>query len=117
VGRFRSTVDGLQTPYVYPQENGNRTDTRWVSFTDATGAGLLARGAPVLEFTARRWTSEALDADGHTVDLVPTPLVHVNLDHAQQGIGSASCGPGVLPPYELRARPTSFTVGLRRLSG
>ncbi|MEN3304167.1 MAG: beta-galactosidase [Micromonosporaceae bacterium] len=115
VGRFRSTVDGLQTPYVYPQENGNRTDVRWVSFTDGSGAGLLATGAPVLDFSARRWTSEQLDAAEHTVDLIPGGDVYVNLDHAQQGIGSASCGPPALPRYQLLARPATFTVGLRRL--
>jgi beta-galactosidase len=108
-------VDGLQTPYVYPQENGNRTDVRWVSFTDGSGAGLLATGAPVLDFSARRWTSEQLDAAEHTVDLIPGGYVYVNLDHAQQGIGSASCGPPALPRYQLLARPATFTVGLRRL--
>ncbi|HEV3497986.1 MAG TPA: glycoside hydrolase family 2 TIM barrel-domain containing protein, partial [Actinomycetes bacterium] len=29
VGRFVATVEQLQTPYLYPQENGNRRDVRW----------------------------------------------------------------------------------------
>lgn len=117
VGRFQTNVDGLQTPYVYPQENGNRTDVRWVSFTGASGTGLLASGVPVLDFSARRWTSEDLDAAAHTVDLVSTRWAHVNLDHAQQGVGSASCGPGTLPGYRLTPRPTTFSVVLRPLTG
>ena len=117
LGRFEAGVDDLQTPYVYPQENGNRTDVRWVSFTDAAGAGLLASGAPVLDFTARRWTSEDLDAAAHTVDLKPSGWVHVNLDQAQQGIGSGSCGPAALPAHQLAAVPTEFSVTLRRLPG
>lgn len=40
VGRFRATVDELQTPYVRPQENGNRADIRWATFTDQAGNGL-----------------------------------------------------------------------------
>lgn len=28
VGRFARTVEELQTPYVFPQENGNRKDAR-----------------------------------------------------------------------------------------
>ncbi len=44
VGIYRSTVDELWTPYVEPQENGNRTDVRWVTFTNAAGAGLRAVG-------------------------------------------------------------------------
>ena len=46
----------------------------------------------------RPWTSEALAAAMHPPDLVPDPdWLWVNVDLAQQGLGSASCGPGVLP--------------------
>jgi evolved beta-galactosidase subunit alpha len=30
-GVYRKSVDELFTPYIYPQENGNRTDVRWIS--------------------------------------------------------------------------------------
>ena len=59
-----------------------------------------------------RWTSEQLDAARHPTDLRPGDRVWVNLDLAQQGIGSASCGPGVLPAYRLDPAPASFTVRL-----
>jgi beta-galactosidase len=39
----------------------------------------------------------------------------VNIDHAQNGLGSASCGPGVLPAYRLAARPTTFSLRLSPL--
>ena len=109
-GRFHSTVDALQTPYVMPQENGNRTGVRWLTLTDPTGAGLRCAGLPALDFTARRWTTEDLDAARHTDDLVARDHIYLNLDHAQHGLGSAACGPGVLPAYELRAAPTEFAV-------
>ncbi|NDZ99777.1 hypothetical protein G3I28_10565, partial [Streptomyces sp. SID10116] len=56
-------------------------------------------------FTARRWTTEQLDAARHRTDLVPGDTVWVNLDIDRHGIGTQSCGPGVLPQYELRATP------------
>jgi beta-galactosidase len=115
VGRYTSTVDGLQTPYVYPQENGNRLDVCWLALTDPSGPGLRVTGEPTFAFTARRWTSEDLDAARHTIDLVPRDRVYLNLDHAQHGIGSASCGPGVLPRYELRAEPTTFALTFQPL--
>ncbi|MFC7713772.1 beta-galactosidase small subunit-related protein [Nonomuraea recticatena] len=34
--------------------------------------------------------------------------VHVHLDHAQHGVGTAACGPGVLPRYELRVGEARF---------
>ncbi|MGC5034789.1 glycoside hydrolase family 2 TIM barrel-domain containing protein [Streptomyces sp. DT190] len=104
VGRWRSTVDGLQTPYLRPQENGARADVRWVEL-----GGLRIEGDPEFWFTARRWTTEQLDAARHRTDLVPGDTVWVNLDHGQHGIGSQSCGPGPLPRYHLRAEPAHFS--------
>jgi beta-galactosidase len=116
IGRFSATVDDLQTPYVFPQENGNRADARWLALRDGTGRGLRAEGRPTFNFTARRWTSEDLDAARHTTDLVPRDRIFVNLDAAQQGIGTASCGPGPLPPYLLHAAATTWGMVLRPLS-
>ena len=113
VGRYAMTVAELQTPYVFPQENGHRGEARWAELTGPAGAGIRFAGDPVFGFTARRWTSEDLDAARHPTDLVPRDAVYVNLDLAQQGIGSASCGPGVLDAYRLMAAPATFRVTLR----
>ncbi|MEU6682206.1 glycoside hydrolase family 2 TIM barrel-domain containing protein [Streptomyces sp. NPDC046832] len=104
VGRWRSTVDGLQTPYVRPQENGARADVRWVEL-----GGLRVEGEPEFWFTARRWTTEQLDAARHRTDLTAGDTVWVNLDHGLHGIGSQSCGPGPLPQYFLKAEPAEFS--------
>ncbi|MEV6762822.1 glycoside hydrolase family 2 TIM barrel-domain containing protein [Streptomyces sp. NPDC051105] len=104
ISRWESTVDDLQTPYVRPQENGARADVRWAEI-----GGLRIEGDPEFWFTARRWTTEQLDAAAHRTDLTPGPAVWVNLDHGQHGIGSQSCGPGVLPPYQLHAQPAQFS--------
>ena len=110
VGRFTSTVEDLQTPYVMPQENGNRTEVRWAALTDKHGHGLKINGLACFDFTARRWTSETLETAQHASDLRPSDRIWVNLDAAHHGIGSAACGPGVLPRYRLDARPTRFAV-------
>ncbi|MDT0344479.1 glycoside hydrolase family 2 TIM barrel-domain containing protein [Streptomyces litchfieldiae] len=104
LGRWESTVDELQTPYVRPQENGARADVRWAEI-----GGLRIEGDPEFWFSARRWTNEQLDAAAHRTDLTPGDTVWVNLDHGQHGIGSQSCGPGPLPHYLLRAEPAEFS--------
>lgn len=109
-GVYRATVDELFTPYIYPQENGNRTDVSWVSFTNARGIGLLAAGLPKLEFSAHRYTVEDLEQAKHLTDLSPRDFITVHLDYRQNGLGSNSCGPGQLPPYELK--PEAFAFGL-----
>ncbi|AVH55856.1 MULTISPECIES: glycoside hydrolase family 2 TIM barrel-domain containing protein [Streptomyces] len=112
VARWESTVDELQTPYVLPQENGARADVRWAEI-----GGLRVEGDPSFWFTARRWTTEQLDAAEHLTDLVAGDTVWVNLDHGQHGIGSQSCGPGVLPQYQLRAAPAEFSFVFSEIHG
>ncbi|MDT7840298.1 glycoside hydrolase family 2 TIM barrel-domain containing protein [Streptomyces justiciae] len=104
IGLWKSTVDGLQTPYLRPQENGARGDVRWAEL-----GGLRIEGDPEFAFSARRWTNEQLEAASHLTDLTAGDTVWVNLDHGQHGVGSQSCGPGPLPQYQLTAAPAEFS--------
>jgi beta-galactosidase len=113
-GVWPSTVDEMQTPYVRPQENGRRGDVRWATFTDASGRGLRIDGR--FGLTVRRWTDADLAAATHRNELVPGDCVWLTIDVGQQGIGTGSCGPGVLPEYELTLRKTEFTVVFSPLS-
>jgi beta-galactosidase len=115
VGRYRRSIDDWQTPYVFPQENGHRAGVRWATITDSDGTGLLVDGQPTIGLTVRRWTTADLDAARHTGELRASDRIWLNLDVAHNGLGTSSCGPGVLAPYRLPAEPTSFAVGLRPL--
>ncbi len=113
VNVWRARVDELLTPYVRPQENGNRMDTRWVALTDRQGRGLRAEGCPLVEFSAHRFLPRDFEEAKHHADLKPRPFVVLNLDGRQRGLGTASCGPDVRPAYELRSDPFAFGVVLR----
>lgn len=116
VGLWHSTVDALQTPYVRPQENGARADVRWAELRQGPGGGgLRAEAEAHCWFSARRWTTEQLDAAAHTTDLTPGDRVWAHLDHGMHGIGSQSCGPGVLPAYRLEAGTARFAFTFREV--
>ncbi|HEY2495241.1 MAG TPA: glycoside hydrolase family 2 TIM barrel-domain containing protein [Paenibacillus sp.] len=112
-GVYRKSVDELFTPYIYPQENGNRTDVRWVSITDGAGIGLLVAGAPTLEFSARRYTDADLEAAKHASDLVPRDFITLNLDYRQNGLGSNSCGPAQSPDNTVTSEAFRFRMLLK----
>ncbi len=116
IDAYSAAVDDLQTPYVFPQENGNRTDVRWAELRGRDGAGLRITADSSMEFAARRWSTEDLDAAVHTSDLTARDTVFVNIDYAQQGLGSATCGPGPLPAYVLDARPFTLAFTLAPLT-
>ncbi|WP_327581559.1 DUF4981 domain-containing protein [Nonomuraea sp. NBC_00507] len=110
IGRFAAAIDDLQTPYVVPQENGNHMGTRWLELSGPGLATVRVDAEPYVDFTARRWTSEALRAARHVHELCDSGHVWLNLDHGQQGIGSASCGPALPERYRLAVRSFSWSM-------
>lgn len=116
VGRWTAGLDDLYTPYVFPQENGNRSDVRWVALTDARGMGFRAMGRPTINFSAHRFTTMDLEQARHTYELVPRDGITLNLDYRHNGIGSASCGPRPWAQYILKPEEFRFAVALQPLS-
>ena len=113
LGLHARSVDALYTPYVFPQEHGNRSDCRWVSLTNPAGVGLLAAGVPTIDFSASRFATDDLEQARHPHELTRLNGIRLNLDYRHTGIGSASCGPGVLPQHELRPAEFRFSLRLR----
>ena len=102
VGRFSGTVSEQYIPYAMPQEHGNKTELRWI---EAASPSAVVRFTPsaLCEGSLSRFAPEDLFAATHTTDLSPRPEVRVNLDVAQRGLGTASCGPDTLERYRIGA--------------
>jgi beta-galactosidase/beta-glucuronidase len=113
VGVFSGTVDEQYIPYIVPEENGNKEEVRWAALAQPGGIGLLAVGAPQLSVSAHHFTTENLTAARHTFDLQHRAEITLNLDYAQSGLGSASCGPGRLEKYQLKPVDMHFAFRLR----
>ncbi len=112
VGLYRSIVADQYVPYIMPQEHGHKTDVRWLALTDVRGQGVRVAGEPTLEFSASHFTDDDLYRARHTCDLKPRPEVILNLDAAQRGLGTGSCGPDTLPQYCLLAPEYRFAYRL-----
>ncbi len=103
-------------PYIAPQEHGHHGDTRWLRLTREDGTGIEVRGMPTIGFSASHFTAQDLTDARHTSDLKPRPEVILNLDHAQRGLGTASCGPDTSPRYRLSAGTHRFSYVIRQLA-
>jgi len=61
---YKTTADAMYTDnYVRPQENGHRTDTRWVELTRKNGKGLKIVADQTIGFNALRNSVEDFDSE------------------------------------------------------
>ncbi len=116
VGLYKSTVDGMETPYIYPQDNGNRTDIEWVAVSDNREMGFVSAASSKFDFSASHYSMKDLDLAKHRWELIKRDAITFNLDYRQGGLGSNSCGPGRLPQYEVRAEAFTFKIALKPYS-
>jgi beta-galactosidase len=123
IGRYESTVADWITPYVRPQENGNRCDVRWLRLTDQQGCGwqVNARGSHPLSVSAWPYGMSDLSVAEHAYELPQRNFVTVNVDHLQMGVGGDnSWGLPVNEPYRIKADRVyqwSFSISPASTSG
>jgi beta-galactosidase len=121
IGVYKSTVAREWVEYMRPQENGNKTDVRWVALTNLQGVGLLAVGAPALSVAARHFTKDDMERAGYTFQMQSHPETFLNLDWKQMGVGGIdSWSFNALPmqPYRIPSdKPHSYRYRLSPVEG
>lgn len=116
VGVWDVPTKDMDYEYDVPQETGNRSQTRWAVVGQArhgTAVTVSQAGKPArFGFKVSTATSEAVEAAGHPYQINRAGQ-YIRVDIAQHGVGTAACGPGVLPKYVLNLEPsTQFDVTL-----
>jgi len=122
VGLYNSTVEEQFTSsYIRPQENGYKTDTRWLTLTDKNGRGIKVEGLQPICFSALPFSAEAMDPGNtkkqqHPTDLKPSGSVHLHIDLAQRGVGGDnSWGAYPHPQYRLHDKTYSYSFVISML--
>ena len=86
IGLYSTTVEDMYVPYVRPQENGHRTDTRWLALNIKGGKGLMIEADSTMEFNALRNSIEDFDSEESNADYQwgnKSPQSIANKDYAQ----------------------------------
>lgn len=88
IGLYTGKVMDQYTPYISPQENGNKTDVRWIKLQNQNGLGILIEGLQPLEVNAHHYLEEEFDERvRHTIDVPFKNLVEICIDLHQMGVG------------------------------
>lgn len=117
LGRWTSTVADQFENYVRPQDNGCKSDVRWVQLTAKDGKGVRFAASEPMFVQALHYDWEDLEFARHRngqqrfrTPLVPRPEVFLNLDVRQTGLGGASCGPGPMEKYVFPIEKTCWSL-------
>lgn len=112
VGRYTTTVDRMEVPYVKPQSMGNREGLRELSLYDSEGKGIHIQTEGNVSFSALRYTDKDLMDGQHMWELTKRPYIVLHLDAAHRGVGNASCGQDVdtLPIYQVAQRELKYKL-------
>ena len=113
IGLYGGKVEDQHEFYVRPQENGAKQDVSWAMLHDSRGLGVLVAGQPSFSFNAHDYSDMDLTMAEHAHELERQETITLNIDYAQGGLGSASCGPGPLEQYQLKPEPAVLEFVLR----
>jgi len=113
MAHFAGTVADLHEEYIRPQENGAHMDTRMLSLYNDIGNGIMICAEEGFMFSARHFSDMQLAKANHTSELEQDNVIHLNIDLAQDGLGSNSCGPLPLEKYKLYPEKCKLTYTVK----
>lgn len=123
VGIYNQTVEDQYFPYARPQESGNKSDVRWVSFKNSKGKGLRFECADsLLNFSALPYSLDDLDPEVnkkqyHSGELVKKDRVFLHVDLQQTGMqGMDSWGSWPLKKYQIPYAPQEYSYIIKPIN-
>ena len=102
IGRYKMSLSEFETEYVHPQDNGCRTDVRWLDISNEEKT-LHIVGLQPLCIRAWDYGEEDLDAaPRHPQDIQRDRFVNLNIDLNVHGVGGVDTwGQRTLPQYTI----------------
>lgn len=96
-----------------PQDNGNRSDTRWVAFVNRMGQGLFVTSDEHFNFSIYQYSDKNLSVAERINQMELSDNWTVNIDYKQAPLGTATCGPGAFEKYLINKDRYEYTVRIR----
>ncbi len=106
MGNYSSTVNDQYFAYIRPQENGNKTDVRWLKLVNNDMIGIKITGLQPLSVSALPISVDDIDPgknknQKHTTDVDFGDKIYLSIDLAQRGLGGDNSW-GALPHNQYR---------------
>ncbi|MDD5149823.1 MAG: glycoside hydrolase family 2 TIM barrel-domain containing protein [Flavobacterium sp.] len=87
IGLYHSELENFIVPYPAPQDNANRCDVRWFSFSTQNNDAIKISGLQPLNFRAWPYTEDDLENTTHDYQLPKRDFINLNIDLNIHGVG------------------------------
>ena len=111
VDEFEFKTDDLFYNYIFPQENANRSDIRWLKLSSENNSELSIQGSPEFGFSIWPYSSKNIQEANHPFDLKKQGFYTLNLDLIQMSMGGTLSE--TLPQFVLKSGKYSFQFILK----
>ena len=106
-GKYQSDIDGLHTPYIFPTDNGLRTECKHLT----VGTIEVESDAEAFMFAVSQYSQAQLNSAKHTNELEPSEDLHVHIDHKHMGVGGDdSWSPSTHKEYLLEQKQYEYSL-------
>jgi beta-galactosidase len=120
IGQFKQSVDEQYYPYARPQESGNKTEVRWVSFSNNKGRKISFVFADnLLSFSALPYSIDDLDPEAqkkqyHSGELNKRNEIYLHMDLQQTGLqGMDSWGTWPMEKYRIPFKNYNYSYWIK----
>lgn len=120
IGTYKQSIKDQYFAYARPQESGNKTEVRWVNFTNSKGKGIKFEYADsLLSFSALPYAVEDLDPEAekkqyHSGELVVGDKIYLHVDLLQLGVqGIDSWGSLPLKEYCIPFKNQEYSYWIK----
>lgn len=101
MGVYKDRVGNMSEPYIYPQDNGEHCDVKWLRIYDHKAHSFSVHAEEHFAFNVHDYTQKSLYAADHQEQIERADSTVLTIDGYIRGTGTGSCGPKTLDAYKL----------------
>jgi beta-galactosidase len=106
IDEFTFKTKDLFTDYIFPQENGNRSDVRWLQLSENSNSNLKIEGLPSFGFSIWPYSPKNIQEAKHLFDLTAQGFYTLNLHLIQMSVNGTLSE--TLPKYIIPSGKYNF---------
>ncbi|MEG2786289.1 MAG: glycoside hydrolase family 2 TIM barrel-domain containing protein [Romboutsia sp.] len=114
IGIYDDEVNSNIIPYLQPQENGSKTDIRYLRIENENGLGITIKGKPTFEFNISKYHPEDVEIATHIHELKEYDGIILRVIYKQLGVGGDDSWQSMPHPeyilYPNRIYTLSYTI-------